>query len=58
MAPFSTVQNLHIVEPAGRLTAPSARCARSTLFDLPLLDELRTYCYEHKIEEMPAFFIA
>ena len=31
--------------------------ARSTLFDLPLLDELRTYCYEHKIEEIPAFFI-
>jgi hypothetical protein len=26
----------------------------STLFDLPLLDELRTYCYEHKIEEIPA----
>jgi hypothetical protein len=21
---------------------------------LPLLDELRTYCYEHKIEEIPA----
>jgi DNA invertase Pin-like site-specific DNA recombinase len=23
---------------------------------LPLLDELRTYCYEHTIEEMPALF--
>ena len=23
---------------------------------LPLLDELRTYCYEHKIEEIPALF--
>ena len=36
---------------------PSAiqREARSTLFDLPLLDELRTYCYEHMIEELPAF---
>jgi len=21
---------------------------------LPLLDELRTYCYEHQIEEIPA----
>jgi hypothetical protein len=21
---------------------------------LPLLDELRTYCYEHRIEEIPA----
>jgi hypothetical protein len=21
---------------------------------LPLLDEFRTYCYEHKIEEIPA----
>jgi hypothetical protein len=21
---------------------------------LPLLDELRTFCYEHKIEEIPA----
>ena len=21
---------------------------------LPLLDELRTYCFEHKIEEIPA----
>jgi hypothetical protein len=28
--------------------------SRSTLFDLPLLDELRTYCYEHQIEEIPA----
>jgi hypothetical protein len=28
---------------------------RSTLFHLPLLDELRTFCYEHKVEEMPAF---
>jgi hypothetical protein len=23
---------------------------------LPLLDELRTFCYEHKIEEIPALF--
>jgi hypothetical protein len=23
---------------------------------LPLLDELRTYCYEHKIGEIPALF--
>jgi len=28
--------------------------ARSTLSSLPLLDELRTFCYEHKIEEIPA----
>jgi hypothetical protein len=25
------------------------------LFELPLLDELRTYCYENKIEGIPAF---
>jgi hypothetical protein len=31
---------------------------RSTLFDLPLLDEIRTYCFEHKIEEIPAFITA
>jgi hypothetical protein len=29
---------------------PEAACP--TL--LPLLDELRTFCYEHKIEEIPA----
>ncbi len=34
------------------------RNTRSTLFDLTLLDELRTYCYEHTIEEMPAFLTA
>jgi hypothetical protein len=27
---------------------------RSTLSSLPLLDELRTYCYEHQTEEIPA----
>jgi hypothetical protein len=32
--------------------------ARSSLFHLPLLDELRTYCYEHRIEEIPAILIA
>ena len=31
---------------------------RLSLFDLPLLDELRTYCYEHRIEEIPAFLVA
>jgi DNA invertase Pin-like site-specific DNA recombinase len=30
---------------------PSAAC----MILLPLLDELRTYCYENKIEELPAF---
>jgi len=25
---------------------------------LPLLDELRTYCYENRIEEVPAFLTA
>jgi hypothetical protein len=30
---------------------PSAAC----MILLPLLDELRTYCYEHKIEGIPAF---
>jgi hypothetical protein len=27
---------------------------RLSLSDLPLLDELRTYCHEHKIEEILA----
>ena len=27
---------------------------RSTLSSLPLLDKLRTYCFEHQIEEIPA----
>jgi hypothetical protein len=35
---------------AGRLDFPFACC----LLHLPLLDELRTYCYEHQIEEIPA----
>jgi hypothetical protein len=30
---------------------------RSTLSSLPLLDELRTYCYEHRIEEIPALLV-
>jgi len=33
---------------------PSAAC----MILLPLLDELRTYCYEHTIEEIPAFLTA
>jgi hypothetical protein len=32
----------------------SQAIGRSTLSSLPLLDELRTYCYEHQIEEIPA----
>jgi hypothetical protein len=24
---------------------------------LPLMDELRTFCYEHKIEEIPALLV-
>jgi hypothetical protein len=32
--------------------AASLEAACPTL--LPLLDELRTFCYEHKIEEVPA----
>jgi hypothetical protein len=36
--------------------APDAEAACPVL--LPLLDELRTYCYENKIEEIPAFLSA
>ncbi len=32
----------------------SAEPANACPILLPLLDELRTYCYEHKIEEIPA----
>ena len=28
------------------------------LFQLPLLDELRTFCYAHKIEDIPEFLVA
>jgi hypothetical protein len=48
--------------PVGAAASPVGRCVsyrvnhstrRSTFPSLPLLDELRTYCYEHRIEEIP-----
>ena len=38
---------------ARRTETGSQTGARSTQPLLPLLDELRTYCYEHQIEEVP-----
>jgi hypothetical protein len=40
---------------AEKKQAEGASSACPTL--LPLLDQLRTYCYEHKIEEIPVFLI-
>ncbi len=41
---------------AGSLRGTPNRASSCCLLHLPLLDELRTYCYEHTIEELPAFF--
>jgi hypothetical protein len=43
---------IHRIAQKAKQAAPDPETACPTL--LPLLDELRTYCYEHQIEEIPA----
>jgi hypothetical protein len=45
-------QEAHRLTPEKEKAADSVPTACPTL--LPLLDELRTFCYEHKVEEIPA----
>ena len=47
---------IHRMAPETKKAASVPEAACPTL--LPLLDELRTYCYEHTIEEIPAFLTA
>ena len=44
-----------VCQPTARSLPPCGPTACPIL--LPLLDELRTYCYEHRIEEIPALLV-
>ena len=43
---------IHRIAQETKKAAPESEAACPPL--LPLLDELRTYCYEHQVEEIPA----